>query len=90
MRRYLPLFIMLAIIIPVVAYLIMHGVVQVVPLSEDNFGLQLFLTLFVIGLGVTAPYLMLKTAFFSAHLKNSEEKELHLRDIPKDKRQAGK
>lgn len=77
----------LIIAIPLIGYGIMHLLVYVVPVSEDNVFSNFFYTAIVIVLGLGIPYAMLKLLFHAANLKNRREKPLRLQDIPKDKDQ---
>jgi hypothetical protein len=91
MRRYVFIFIVLAILTPVIGYAMMHGAAHLIPMSSDGTASQILLAVLIIGIAITVPYLMLKASFFSAHAQNPrKEKELNLKDIPKDKEQAAK
>ena len=54
-------------------------------MTEQTTGRHLFYTIILIAVGLLTPYLMLKLALHVAHLKNRNEKELHLKDLPRDK-----
>lgn len=71
----------------VISYAIAHGLVLLYPPSEQNAGFHAILTLLLILILLAAPYFALKLMSHAAHLKNPEEKEIHLRDFPKDKKQ---
>lgn len=89
-KRSHPLLVALVILIPAAGYGIMHLLAYAVPLDQDSTGMHLLVTLAIIALGLMVPYWMLKAGFFRAHLRNRDEDELHLRDLPKDGHSAGK
>lgn len=76
------------ILLPVVGYGIMHMLVYVLPMSGPAVWADFLFTLLLIALGLSIPYWMLKIGFHYAHTQNSDEKELNIKDIPKDKDQA--
>ena len=80
-------FVVIAAAIPFVGYGIMHGLTYLFPMSEDTPYTHLFYTVILIALGLLIPYWMLKTGIHAAHLRDPGEKELQLKDIPKDKDQ---
>jgi len=76
--------------IPVIGYGIMHGLAFVIPLSEGQEGESIgpiFYNMILIILGLLIPYVMLKLLFKAAHMRNPQEKEFHIEDLPKDKEQ---
>ena len=77
-------------LIPVVGYGIMHALVYVLPMGEHTGGAHLALTVLIIFLGLAVPYWMLKAGLFKAHLGNPKEKELQLKDFPKDRVQIAR
>lgn len=80
-------FILLAIALPVVGYGIMHLLVYLFPLSTGSIWAYTLFTLVIIALGLAIPLWMLKAGLLAAHERDSREKEFHMRDIPKDKKQ---
>ncbi len=79
----------LVILIPVVGYGIMQMLVYLFPMSEQSYVSHFMMTLAIIALGLVVPYWMLKGSFHVAHLNNSDERELHLRDLPKNGDEIG-
>lgn len=71
-------------LIAVVGYAIMHLTVYVLPMSEDSVFIDLAFTLFIIALGLVVPYWMLKFSIHQVHLRHPEEREIELKDLPKD------
>lgn len=84
--RFKPLHIAFIIALPVIGFTGMYMFVYILPLS-DNVLIQIFYTLVLIALGLAIPYWILKLGIHEAHLANPEEKELELKDVPKDKQQ---
>jgi hypothetical protein len=88
MKEWKPLlFLLLGLFIPVAGYSLMHSMFYVLPMSEDSTGMHLFLTLFIIALGLCVPYWMLMAMAHKAHLSDPREREMHLKDIPKDEQE---
>ena len=81
---------LLAIAIPFVGYGIMHGLAYLLPMGENTDGSYWVFTLLIIFLGLLVPYLMLKAGLLKAHTANKQEKELRLRDFPKDRAQISR
>ncbi len=73
----------LAIAAPVVGYLVMYAI----PISETNIFYHVAYTIILTLLGLCIPYLMLKFAMHGAHIRNPQEHELEISDIPKDQDQ---
>ncbi len=79
-------FVLLAILIPVAGYAAMHLAIYFLGLNQQSSAAAyVFYTVFIIALGLALPYWMLKAGRHAAHLRNRQEGELHLSDIPKDK-----
>ena len=68
----------------VVGYAVMHWLVLASPTGANNIFIAIGLMLAIIAIGLVVPYLMLKSGFHAAHLQNPQEKELELKDLPKD------
>lgn len=77
-------------ILAVAGYAVMHGLIYALPVSENNTTVNILFTCFIIAMGLAIPYFMLKIGMHEAHLQNPDEKELRLRDIPKDKQQISR
>lgn len=91
MKQWKPLiFLLLALFIPVIGYGIMHGLVYVLPVSENNTGAQLLFTILIIALGLAIPYWMLKSGVHKARLHDRREKEVKLENIPKDTKELSR
>ncbi len=65
-------------------YALMHALVYLMPPQKDGMWLQILLYLVIIGLGLATPYWMLKWGVHSAHMRDEEETEVRLKDVPKD------
>ncbi len=83
-NRIKPWHIILIIAIPVLGFSIMYGLAYLLPIASDLLP-QLLFTVLLIGLGLAVPYWFLKLGAHEAHRNNPEEKELTLKEIPKDK-----
>lgn len=66
-------------------YALMHGLAYVLPLSEENEATQWFYPVFITLFALAIPFWMLKAGFHKAKMDNPQEKELHLKDLPKEK-----
>ena len=75
------------IILPIAGYSIAYGLTLVAPMGASSTFYHLFYTVLVIAIGLGVPYWMLKLVSRVAHGVNTEEKEMQLDDIPKDKDQ---
>jgi hypothetical protein len=84
-RQHRNIILALIVLIPVIGYGIMHLSVYLLPVSGESLWGDLAFTLLLIFLGLAIPYWMLKLAFHRAHMRNPEEKDMHLSDLPKDK-----
>jgi hypothetical protein len=83
-----PIFwVILAAAIPVLGYGVMHGLALILPMDDGSTGTHLLLTAAIIFLGLAVPYWMLKAGLISAHKRNPKERELQLKDFPKDRGQ---
>jgi hypothetical protein len=76
--------------IAAMGYGVMHLMVYVLPMAQDNTFSHIIFTVFIIALGLAVPYLMLKFSIHRTHLYNPNEKELRLEDLPKDQERAKK
>jgi hypothetical protein len=70
-------------LLPVIGYGIMHLSVYLLPVSEENLWGDMAFTVLLITLGLAIPYWMLKLGFHGAHMRNPEEKDINLNDLPK-------
>lgn len=74
----------------IVAFVIMYSMQDLLHFEAGDFASGFVMLLFII-LGVGVPYLMLKLAAHeTAYLTGRRDKELELKDIPKDKEQLWK
>ena len=71
--------------IAVAGFGVMYAATAFLPLNSAWSSGIIMLLLIVVGIG--APYLLLKLGAHEAHLRNPQEEELHLEDIPKDQDQ---
>lgn len=78
------------IVLPVVGYLIMRAIPESYNDDGTATGLHIITYLVLIAVGLTVPFLMLKSSMKSAKMGDSRERELHLKDIPKDKEQIAR
>jgi hypothetical protein len=88
MRRYrrFVFFLVLAAAVALAGSAVMYGAVFTAPLAENTKGVTPYLvTLFIIAVGLAAPYWVLKLSVHAAHERDPREKEVALKDIPKDK-----
>lgn len=80
--------ILMIFILPLVGYIAMHGGAYVITyLNEFYYYLY---TAFLLILLLFIPYGMLKFLFHAMHIKNHSEKELNLKDLPKQARKINK
>lgn len=89
-RQHHHLLVISVIALPVLGYALAHGFTLAVPPSEHGgwyFGL---LTLFFALLLMAVPFWMLKLGSRARHDVNSHEREMELKDIPKDKDQLNR
>jgi len=68
---------------------IMYMSASILPLSDSGLN-YLFCTVVLIALGLAIPYWMLKLGLHEASMRNRNERELTLGDIPKDHEQLKK
>jgi uncharacterized membrane protein YidH (DUF202 family) len=80
--------IIILLLIPVAGFGVMRWTHLFVPLSEGNTTTYILYTVILIALGLLIPYGIMKLLFHSAHIKNPNEKELYMADLPKDKDDA--
>lgn len=78
-------FIVAAILIPIVAYVIMRLLFEALPIGEGNDWVSALVQALVIALGLAGPYWMLKFCLLSERERNPQEKVIKLKDMPKDK-----
>ncbi len=69
---------------PLLGFALMR-VLTVIPMSETSTGNHYLFTVLIYLLGLAIPFFMLKLLFHAAHLRNPEEKQMHLADIPANK-----
>ncbi len=86
MRRYQRFWFYLALAagVALAGSALMYGAVFTVPMQGNVIG-PLAVTLFIIFAGLTVPYWVLKLSVHAAHERDPREKEVRLKDIPKDK-----
>jgi hypothetical protein len=78
------------ILLPLLGYGAMRLIVYLFGGTDGtNIFFLIMMGLAVVLIGLTVPYLMLKTTFLDAHVWNREEKEIKLSDIPKDQDDIG-
>jgi hypothetical protein len=77
----------LTLLLPVVGALIMYGLIFAFPMGEDAMISHIVYTIIIITLGLLVPFGFLKAFSIAAHEWDSNEQELHLEDMPKDKEQ---
>lgn len=63
----------------------MYWLIYALPVSSGSVWAYVVYTVALIALGLAIPYWVLKLGMHSAHLNNTDEKEMNLSDIPKDK-----
>ncbi len=80
--------IIILLLIPVIGFGAMRWTHLLVPLSDGGTATYILYTIILIAIGLLIPYGIMKLLFHSAHLNNSDEKELHIADLPKDKDDA--
>jgi hypothetical protein len=70
--------------LPIAGYVIMRGLSYTFFTSTENaIWLAIFMVLIIV-IGLVVPYLMLKLWFHAAHLRDKHEKDISLKDLPKD------
>ena len=79
--------VLIVIALPVVGYAVAHGLTFVFPPSQYGSLYYGFLTVFFAVILLAVPYWMLKLGSRARHDANPKERELTLKDIPKDKDQ---
>jgi hypothetical protein len=78
----------LVVLLPIVGSTIMYFSIYAVPMTDHPSYRYVVYTALVIALGLLVPYFMLKAFSIAAHQWDPREKELHMKDLPKDKDQA--
>lgn len=73
--------------LPILAYFIMRGATNLLPADDTVGAMGGLLMIGFIIIGLSVPYWMLKLLSKKEHMENNSEKELYLRDLPKDKNQ---
>jgi uncharacterized membrane protein YqjE len=71
-------------LIAFIGYAVMHLLVYVLPLSQNTTGMNAVFTVIIIALGLSVPYWMLKFGIHQARMHDPREKEMTLKDLPKN------
>lgn len=77
--------VLVIIALPILGYVLTYGMNLIMPMSEHGTGYHLALVIAIFAMGMLVPYFMIKLLSRAGHLVDPQEKEVRMRDIPKDK-----
>jgi hypothetical protein len=86
-RIFLTVFILL---LPGIGYLVMSGLIYVIPLSSNNIVNILIYASLILAIGLLVPMWIVKLGVHVATMSDKREKELEFKNIAKDKDQLAR
>ena len=84
------LIVALIVLVVLVGFAVMRTAIYAIPQSGGDAVNHTVYTVLLIALGLAVPYWMVKLLFHAAHVRNPQEKEVGLKDIPDDKEQLNR